>query len=70
MSICAQFLSASRKVAKKNKQWTDRACAVLGGSGCYFVESYEGEIVWEGSAHCKDCARAEAINHMAGKEAA
>ena len=71
MSTCAAFLSASRAVARKNKQWTDRACAVLDqGLGCYAVESYEGEIVWEGKAHCRYCARAEAIARMAGKETA
>lgn len=69
MSLCAQFLSAARKVAKQSNGWTDRGCAVLGGStkaldGYYFVESYEGKIVWEGSAHCRYCARAEAISKM------
>jgi hypothetical protein len=75
MSICAQFLSAARKVAKADGRWTDRGCAVLGGStvslsGYYFVETYEGKIVWEGEAHCRYCARAEAITYMAGIEQA
>lgn len=71
MNTCQAFLSASRAVAKKNGGWTDRACAVLRQGGDYHaVESYEGEIVWEGKAHCSYCARAEAINHMAGKEVA
>ena len=71
MNMCAAFLTASRRVAKKNGGWTDRACAVLEqGAEYYAVESYEGEIVWEGKAHCRYCARAEAITHMAGKEAA
>ncbi len=66
MSICAQFLTASRKVAQSSKGWTDRACAVLDqGFGCFAVETYEGKIVWTGEAHCRYCARAEAIAHMA-----
>lgn len=69
MSICAQFLSAQRTVARKNGDWTDRSCAVLDqGFGCYAVESYEGVIVWDGKAHCRWCARSEAISHMAGKK--
>ena len=71
MSICAQFLGASRKVAKQNNSWTDRACGVLRQGGDWFVvESYEGKIIWEGKAHCAYCARAEAISKMAGKELA
>jgi hypothetical protein len=70
MNTCAAFLTASRRVAQKNKSWTDRACGVLQSGDYYFVESYEGKIVWEGKAHCKYCARAEAISHMAGKEEA
>ena len=70
MNLCAKFLSASRKVAKDRKGWIDRGCAVLGGdtkalSGYFFVESYEGKIVWEGNAHCRYCARTEAIAKMA-----
>jgi hypothetical protein len=63
MSLCAQFLTAARKVAREKKAWTDTACAVLGDPHHFFVESYEGKIVWEGPAHCKYCARAEAILH-------
>jgi hypothetical protein len=70
MSICARFLSAARKVAKSNGEWTDRACGVLQSGSYYFVESYDGKIVWEGNAHCRYCARAEAISHMAGKQVA
>lgn len=71
MSICAQFLTASRKVAQRERGWTDRGCAVLEQMpGHYAVESYEGDIVWEGEAHCRYCARAEAITKMAGKVAA
>lgn len=71
-NMCSHFLVASRAVAKKNGTPTDRGFAVLGGStkaldGYFFVESYEGKIVWEGKAHCRYCARAEAINHMAGE---
>jgi hypothetical protein len=40
------------------------------GADYYAVESYEGKIVWEGKAHCRWCARAEAITHLAGKEVA
>ena len=69
MSLCALFLTASRKVAQKRNGWTDRACAVLdGGMGDYTVEDYAGKIVWQGSAHCRYCARAEAISHMADTE--
>lgn len=72
MSLCAQFLSAARKVARDRGGWTDKACAVLGNGGSlgYFVETYEGKIVWEGDAHCKYCARAEAISHMAKDDVA
>lgn len=70
-NLCEHFLTASRRVAKARKGWTDRACAVLdSGLGSYAVEDYNGRIVWEGDAHCKTCARAEAIAHMAGKEVA
>ena len=70
MSVCAQFLSAARKVAKDRKGWTDRGCAVLGDGGAtgYFVEDFEGIIVWEGDAHCRYCARAEAIASLADPE--
>lgn len=68
---CAAFLSAARKVARDAGDWTDRSCAVLEQmTGYYAVESYEGEIVWEGKAHCRYCARAEAIAAKAGKEVA
>jgi len=67
---CQAFLSARRAVARKNNEPTDRGCAVLDqGLGCYAVESYEGKIVWEGKAHCKYCARAEAIGGMADETA-
>lgn len=68
-NMCSHFLFASRRTAEKNGTRTDRAMVVLGDEHCYFVESFEGEIVWEGQAHCKFCARAEAINHMAGESA-
>jgi hypothetical protein len=60
--ICPQLLSVLRKAAQKRKAWTDRACAVLErGSGRFAVESYEGQVVWEGEAHCTNCARIKAI---------
>lgn len=69
MSLCAQFLSAARKVAKQRKGWTDRGCAVLDGGGDYrVVEDFDGVIVWEGEAHCRYCARAEAITYLADPE--
>jgi hypothetical protein len=59
---CPQLLSVLRKLAQKRKAWTDRACAVLErGNGRFAVESYEGQIVWEGEAHCTNCARIKAI---------
>lgn len=71
MSTCASFLSASRQVAKKDGGWTDRACEVLdNGRGYYLVKSYEGKVIWEGDAHCRYCARAEAITKMTGTKAA
>lgn len=70
VDMCAHFLTASRAVARKRKGWTDRGCAVLDqGFGSYAVETYSGEIVWEGQAHCKNCARAEAITAKAGDPA-
>jgi hypothetical protein len=70
VSLCAQFLSAARKVAKERKGWTDRGCAVLGDGGSigYFVEDSDGLIVWEGDAHCRYCARSEAISALADPE--
>lgn len=71
MNTCQAFLTASRHVAKKHNDWTDRACGVLdNGHGYYAVESYEGKIVWEGNAHCRYCARAEAILHHSAKDEA
>ncbi len=64
MSLCAQFLSAARKVAKAEGGWTDRGCAVLEGGGWYFVEDSHGVMAWEGDAHCRYCARAEAICYL------
>lgn len=70
MSVCAAFLTAARRVAIANKTPTDRACGVLeDGFGGFVVESYEGKIVWQGDAHCKYCARAEAISKMADESA-
>lgn len=63
-NTCGAFLTASRRVAEKRKGWTDRGCAVLGDDGYFFVETLAGKIVWEGTAHCKYCARAEAITKM------
>jgi hypothetical protein len=34
------------------------------GFGGYIVEDFNGKHVWTGSAHCRYCARAEAITHM------
>jgi hypothetical protein len=69
VSLCAAFLTAARRVAKESGGWTDRACAVLGdGSVGYFVENFEGVMVWEGDAHCKYCARSEAIAAMANPD--
>jgi hypothetical protein len=66
---CQQFLSACRKGARERKGWTDRACGVLDNGGDYFVvEDEHGEFVWEGKAHCRWCARAEAIGKMADAE--
>ncbi len=62
---CQRFLTAARNVARREKAWTDRACAVLDdGFGGYIVEDFNGKHVWTGSAHCRYCARAEAITHM------
>lgn len=67
---CQAFLTASRAVARKRKGWTDQACAVLeDGFGGYTVEAYDGSIVWQGDAHCRYCARAEAITHKADEVA-
>ena len=63
---CPQLLSELRRAALKRKAWTDRACAVLErGIGKFAVESYEGQIVWEGDAHCTCCARIKAICFVA-----
>lgn len=65
MNMCLMFLVASRKVATNSGNRTDTGCAVLGDSSWYFVEDSDGVIVWEGDAHCKYCARSEAISRMA-----
>lgn len=59
---CPQLLSVLRKAAHQRHAWTDRACAVLERErGSFAVESFEGNIVWEGEAHCAFCARIDAI---------
>lgn len=65
--MCSHFLVAARQVAKEAGGWTDRGCAVLGDGGSmgYFVEDPEGVMAWEGDAHCRFCARAEAITYLA-----
>ncbi len=66
MSICATFLSAARKVAKDRGGWTDRACTVFDHGGDWReVRDYDDNIVWHGQAHCRYCARVEAISAMA-----
>lgn len=69
MSLCAQFLTAARKVARERKGWVDRACAVFDhGGGWFEVRDYEDRVVWHGQAHCRYCARAEAIANMVDTE--
>lgn len=64
--MCSHFLVASRAVAKKNGTPTDRGCAVFDhGGGWYEVRDYSDNIVWADKAHCRYCARAEAISKMA-----
>jgi hypothetical protein len=68
-NTCQAFLTASRAVAKKRNGWTDRACAVFEhGGDWYEVRDYEDNVVWHGQAHCRYCARAEAIATKAGAE--
>lgn len=63
-NMCAAFLNAARKVAKEQRRETDRACAVFDyGAGHYEVRRYNDSIMWSGKAHCRYCARAEAILH-------
>jgi hypothetical protein len=69
MTLCAKLLTAVRKVAREKREWTDQACAVLGDPRHFVVESYEGKIVWQGPAHCKYCARAEAVRSHSGESA-
>lgn len=65
-SLCPRFLSARRAVAKKAGEPTDRGLDVLESVGRYYtVQDYEGKTVWAGSAHCRYCARVEAINALA-----
>jgi hypothetical protein len=68
MSLCAQFLSAARHIARKRNGWTDRACAVLGDPHYFCVEDPNGVMAWEGAAHCRYCARTEAIQNLADPE--
>lgn len=71
MNSCQAFLSATRQDARKNGTWTDRAADCLDNGGDYhLVKSYEGKVLWEGIAHCRWCARVEAINYQASDTAA
>ena len=63
---CQVALSDARAEARRNKGWTDRACAVLERGGDYYrLEDEHGELVWEGQAHCRWCARTQAIATIA-----
>jgi hypothetical protein len=62
---CQAVLTAARALARQRKGWTDRGCGVLdNGADYYVVEDEYGEYVWEGSAHCRWCARAHALARM------
>lgn len=59
---CAAFLTASRTVARRNGGQTDRGFATFDHGGDWIeVRDASDKIVWYGQAHCKFCARAEAI---------
>jgi hypothetical protein len=62
---CLLFLKASRITARAHGTPTDKGCAVLGtGFGDFIVERPNGTQIEVGRAHCKYCARAEAISKM------
>lgn len=61
-NTCAAYLSASRTVARRNGGPTDRGFATFDHGGDWIeVRDGSDKIVWYGQAHCKFCARAEAI---------
>jgi hypothetical protein len=63
---CEAALSTARADARKRKGWTDRACVVLdNGTDHYTVQDEQDSFVWEGTAHCRSCARTHAITQMA-----
>lgn len=63
-AICLLMLVASRRVAESDGGWTDKGCAVLKSGDYFFVEGPQGVMAWEGSAHCRYCARTEAITQL------
>lgn len=65
--MCSHFLVAARRVAKQNGTPTDRGCDVLTSGKYHLVQDAEGKTVWEGDAHCKFCARTEAIGELANQ---
>lgn len=42
---------------------TDRGWAVVSSGDYHLIQDHDGKTVWEGKAHCRYCARAEAITH-------
>lgn len=67
MSMCRSFLQAANAVARAAGGRTDHGFAVF--TDCsrkpYEVQDAAGKIVWQGSAHCCYCARAEAVIKVA-----
>ena len=65
-NLCLKFLVAARMVAKQAGRRTDRGFGVVDNGRDYFlVQAADGENVFEGTAHCRWCARAEALNQDA-----
>jgi hypothetical protein len=65
MNICRKFLTASLSVASLDTRKKFAAAAVLGGDGLgYTVELRDGEQIEVGRAHCKYCARVEALQQL------
>lgn len=66
MSICRGFLSAMRVTVGPEIAQKETTAAVLGDASTgYTVELHDGTQLEVGRAHCKYCARVEALSQLA-----
>lgn len=66
-SVCRGFYTAMRQTSQLRTLAAFAGSAVLGDAHGYTVELQDGTQIEVGRAHCKWCARSEALSKLADK---